>query len=101
MEDGAPAHRARATETVLEQYRMRRHKWVASSLDLNPIEDIWRIIKMRLNARSDRATDLEGAVLQIKEEWAAITPDEIYSLVQTMPVRISAVIAAQGGHTKY
>ena len=40
---------------------------------------------------------------QIQDEWNAITAAEVLELVDStgMPDRIAALIAAEGGHTKY
>ena len=53
MEDGASAHRAKATQAVCDEYGMESLVWIPSSPDLNPIEAIWRIIKAQLNKRPD------------------------------------------------
>jgi hypothetical protein len=37
----------------------------------------------------------------ILEEWNAITIDEIRRVVDNMPQRVQAVLAAEGGHTKW
>lgn len=101
MEDGASAHRAKATQAVRDEYGIESLVWVPSSPDLNPIEAIWRIIKARLNKRADRATTAAGVCQQIQEEWNMLTQADILSLIDSMPDRIAAVIAANGGHTKY
>lgn len=101
MEDGASAHRAKGTQAVRNEYGIESLVWVASSPDLNPIEAIWRKIKACLNKRADRATTTEGVCRQIQEEWNALTRAEILELVDSMPQRIAAVIAANGGHTRY
>lgn len=101
MEDGAAAHRAHATQEVRDEYGIESLVWVPSSPDLNPIEAIWRIIKARLNKRADRLTTAEGVCQQIKEEWSRISQEDILALVDSMPERIRAVIAANGGHTRF
>ena len=37
----------------------------------------------------------------VKEAWEAAGDDELLSLVREIPARYEAVIAAQGGYTKY
>ena len=101
MEDGAAAHKARGTQAVRDEYGIESVDWVPSSPDLNPIEAVWRKIQGRLNKRADRATTAEGVCLQIKEEWAALTTEEILELVDSMPDRVKSVIAANGGHNQY
>ena len=36
-----------------------------------------------------------------RKVWRAITPEYLSSLYESMPRRTAAVIAAEGGHTKY
>ena len=103
MEDGASAHRTKATQAIRDEYKygMESLVWVPSSPDLNPIEAIWRIIKARLNKRPDWATTAAGVCQQIQEEWNMLTQADILALIDSMPDWIAAVIAANGGHTKY
>lgn len=37
----------------------------------------------------------------VEEAWRNITNEEIQEIVDTMPARVQAVIAARGGHTRY
>ncbi len=37
----------------------------------------------------------------IAEEWADISDDEVIVIVEFMPERVKAVIAGNGGHTRY
>lgn len=42
--------------------------------------------------------EMNNAIL---EEWDRITEEEIFAFVDSMPKRIEAVIAAEGGHTRW
>ena len=101
MEDGAAAHKALLTRQAEEEYGIERLVWAASSPDLNPIETIWRILKQRINSRSPRPTTKEAVAQAIEEEWQSITSEEIVRIIDTMVDRVKAVIAADGGHTRY
>ena len=50
---------------------------------------------------TERATSKEGIKKVARKVWRAITPEYLNSLYESMPRRMAAVIAAEGGHTKY
>ena len=43
MEDGAPVHRSIAPKLWREALGMKKLQWPANSLDLNPIENVWKL----------------------------------------------------------
>ncbi len=69
------------------------------SPDLNPIENLWGIVKRKMrDTRPKNADDLKAA---IKATWASIPPQQCHKLITSMPRRIEAVIKAKGVPTKY
>uniref|UniRef100_A0A9J8B1B1 HTH cro/C1-type domain-containing protein n=1 Tax=Cyprinus carpio carpio TaxID=630221 RepID=A0A9J8B1B1_CYPCA len=73
--------------------------WPANSPDLNPIENLWDIVKRKLrDARPNTLDELKAA---IEASWASITPQQCHRLIASMPRRIEAVISAKGFPTKY
>lgn len=105
MEDSAPGHRAKLTTQYRECMGIQPYKvpWPASSPDLNPIEAIWRIMKDRLFAtnQNGQPQTIEATRELIVKIWDEISEDELLRLVESLPDRVEAVIAAGGGHTKY
>jgi hypothetical protein len=65
------------------------------SPDLNPNENLWGILKARVESRLARTTDEVERVL--KEEWEALDKEVLTSLAHSMPTRCAAVVA-NGGH---
>ena len=100
QQDGAPCHTARTTMAWFERHSVPViHPWPPQSADLNPIEHLWDEMKRRLEKEPCRnKQELTAAVFQV---WNTTTRAVTTNLVDSMPCRCAAVIAAHGGHTKY
>ncbi len=99
QQDLAPAHSAKATSTWFKDHGIPVLNWPANSPDLNPIENLWGIVKRKMRyARPNNAEELKAT---IRATWALITPEQCHRLIDTMPHRIAAVIQAKGAPTKY
>ena len=109
MHDNAPCHKTRDITQLLEENNIPVMKWPAQSPDLNPIENVWRDLKHRFHSRfldlGTRPSTAAAAVAKysamIEELWMSVDRGLIQRLLESMPRRIAAVIAAKGGHTKY
>ena len=72
-----------------------------TSPDLNPIENLWAIVKKRPRKHNcTTKTELTTAILQTWFENPEIQ-NICKNMVDSMPNRVQKVIAALGGHTKY
>lgn len=97
--DLAPAHSAKTTGKWFTDHGITVLNWPANSPDLNPIENLWDIVKRKLrDARPNTLDELKAA---IEASWASITPQQCHRLIASMPRRIEAVISAKGFPTKY
>ncbi len=97
--DNDPKHTAKATKEWLKKKHIKVLEWPSQSPDLNPIENLWRELKVRVAKRQPRnLNDLERIC---KEEWDKIPPEMCANLVANYKKRLTSVIANKGFATKY
>jgi hypothetical protein len=109
QQDNAPIHKAHKMRAWFGRQTFPVMEWPASSPDMNPIEHMWAALKSALHHRFPDTKDIPGAppaVQRILEErltlvWADLGPEIMDSLVESMPRRVAALIAAEGWYTKY
>ena len=101
QDDGAPCHRSKVVKAWFEAHGITpMHYWPGQSPDLNPIENLWNIMKRMVN--QSKPTGRVSLVEGIIRAWHhTVTIDTLQTLVESMPRRIAAVIAAKGCATKY
>jgi hypothetical protein len=80
VEDGAPAHRAQKTKERRAELNIQSLDWPPSSPDLNIIENIWCLLKNRLQAYRPKLTQLEDIKAAVLREWEDIARHEIVRL---------------------
>lgn len=98
--DGAPCHTARVVKKFLDDNGVEiLGPWPGNSADLNPIENLWSIVKSRVNR--NKPTNLAQLGALIEEEWKSIDQKVIETLVHSMPKRIKTVLKKRGQHCKY
>lgn len=105
MQDRSGPHRAGYTAKLLAKHNIAIFPWIASSPDLNPIENAWRILKQRLRKRFRRRglrpRSQRELIQAAQEEWEAIPQEMLDRLVDSMPERIKMVLKAKGGHIRW
>lgn len=101
MHDGAPCHRAKVIKQFLDSENIAILDWPGNSPDLNPIENVWGIIKRRIAGKT--TTCKQELISSVIQHWFrdATLPDTLSKLIDSIPQRIRAVIDAKGGHTKF
>jgi len=74
--------------------------WPAQSPGLNPIENVWRIVKPGI-AKKPIANGVVGLQQQVENAWDSIPLHTIQTLIDSMPRRIAEVVGAKHRHIRY
>lgn len=98
--DGAPCHRAKLVSNWLNNNNFQVLQWPGNSPDLNPIENLWNIIKDKLQHHSTGSLPL--LIEAIKKVWCTeISKELCETLVKSQQKRIMMVLKKKGEMTKY
>ncbi len=97
----APGHTAKSTKSWFNDHGVGVLDWPENSPDLNPIENIWGIVKRKKKNKRPKKCRWAESQKNVKETWASIPPQQCHKLITSMPRRIEAVIKAKGAPTKY
>ncbi|GFW43942.1 uncharacterized protein TNCV_231811 [Trichonephila clavipes] len=95
QQDYAHPHTARVTQDFLRHFQTL--PWPVRSPDLSLVEHVWDQLKRQMTS-CHSVHDLE---LVVQDLWAYQLQDNIRCLINSMPDRVAACIAAGGGPTRY
>ena len=101
MQDNAPPHTAKATKDFLRSKDVDTIDLPPYSPDLNPIENIWHWMKHILETEYPVCQSVNDIEARFHAIWERITPEMCNSYCANYEKRLLAVIAANGGYTKY
>jgi transposase len=108
QQDNDPKHTSKDVQADLERHLPNRVlPWPSYSPDMNPIENIWAVLKHSVEKRIKKMVAKKKKISQdnfieiVREEWEELPQDVLLSSIGCMKKRLEACIAAEGGHTKY
>jgi len=101
QQDNDPKHTSAAASNWFDLYEIPVLEWPSQSPDLNPIEHLWRHLKMELAKFEAEPRTIDELWDRVEKTWYGISVDVCLNLIDSMPARVSAVLKARGGYTRY
>ncbi|KAF2887270.1 hypothetical protein ILUMI_18903 [Ignelater luminosus] len=99
QEDNDRKHRSRLCSMWKEENDVQILGWTSQSLDANPIENIWALMKMKL----------QGVIIKnqihlackIRDIWRSLPVEYAETLVESIPRRCQVILSNNGDWTSY
>ena len=98
MQDNAQCHTAKSVKTFLSEEDITVMEWPTQSPDMNPIENVRKLLNERAKEGNPRNVELWT---NLKGKWEKISVDESKTLIRPSSERCLAIIKSKGLHIKY
>jgi len=99
QQDNDPKHTSGKAKEFFRDFKVLILEWPSNSPDINPIENLWSIIKRQVEKRKPK--NLNELETFMNEEWLKIDPQILINLVNSMKDRLIAIIQANGERINY
>ena len=94
MQDNAPCQEAKVVMSYLSEQDFEIMDWPPQSPDLNPIENFWKTLGVKVMERNP--TNTEDLWVKLQEEWSKISIENCQELIRSCCRRCAAVIESIG-----
>ena len=107
MQNNDLKYKAKATMDLLAQKCLKLLDWPSNSPDLNPIENLWSILKVKVEKEVNKLINKKKGITVdifleiIQREWEGIEKMTYLNLVNSMPARLEQVIECDGNKIPY
>ena len=107
QQDNSPIHTSQVTRRLFEARNIRVMDWPSNSPDLNPIENLWAILKKKVEKKvgiwlmKEKKLTITEFQEIIKQEWEGLDRDLYLKLSRSMKNRIDQVIEREGKKCDY
>ncbi len=101
MQDNCSIHKAKTVMDHLAQKEIQTLDWPPQSPDLNPIENVWAIIKQKLYQNNRPPATKDELIRQVFEIWESFDETLLQRLSDSFPKRLRDVITKKGQWLKH
>jgi hypothetical protein len=101
QQDNAPIHSSRMAKAFFAEQSIEVIDWPARSPDLNPFENLWATMALRVYRDGKQYDDMAELRQAVLAAWDSITLDEIRTVIGSMSRRCIQVVERKGDKTKY
>lgn len=99
QQDNDPKHTSKTASDYFEDNDIELLDWPSQSPDLNPIENLWAIIKEKVAEKEPK--NLIELKREILAAWNAIPKETLIKLAKSFKKRALLCYRAKGGHINY
>ena len=99
QEDNDPKHRSKLAQAWKSEQNVVQLPWPSMSPDLNPIENVWALLKARIKSKPNFTSN--SLIRHIRNEWNSLSANYAENLARSCQRRLQAVIDANGDYTIY
>lgn len=99
QQDGATCHTSKSSMEWFASKKWTVSSWPSNSPDLNPIENVWGLMKRKVE--KERPKNLQELQEKLQQVWDSFPLSDIKSLCNSMTRRIKSCIELKGDVTKY
>ena len=99
QQDNDPKHTSRVAKEFIAENGICVMDWPSNSPDLNPIENMWQLMKDNVEKRMPQ--NIDELTTFLAEEWEAIPQEIVNNLVASMKNRCESVLAKNGDRISY
>lgn len=99
QEDNDPKHRSKLAKAWKARNDITELPWPSMSPDQNPIENVWKVMKINISKKKIRT--VRGFREELRKEWRNLPDKLAKNLVESMERRVASLIHANGDYTLY
>lgn len=101
QQDNAPIHKTKSIMSFFVDNNIQTLEWPSNSPDLNIIENIWAIIKQKINKKNPPLSSIAQLRNFVNQSWSEIEKMTVKRLYSSIPGRLEACIKSKGYATRF